>query len=73
MHRCAAIGCDKLVPARMLMCRPHWFMVPGAIRSRIWNSYMPGQESDSSRIIYSWRTAVREALEAVRDKEATAA
>jgi len=25
-------------------CKPHWFKLPAAIRRRIWDTYVPGQE-----------------------------
>lgn len=32
------------VPARMLMCRPHWNKVPTAIKRDVLRHYSPGQE-----------------------------
>lgn len=43
-HLCHAKRCRTTVPPKMFMCRPHWFMVPLALRSRIWAEYVPGQE-----------------------------
>lgn len=43
-HQCHAVGCTRVVHPRLLMCRDHWFMVPKAIRDRIWTLYRPGQE-----------------------------
>jgi hypothetical protein len=38
-HRCAAIGCARLVPDNMLMCSEHWFKVPKTLRDRVWRLY----------------------------------
>lgn len=43
-HTCHARNCTTGVPPKMLMCRPHWFMVPRAMQARIWATYRPGQE-----------------------------
>lgn len=32
----------------MLMCKKHWYMVPRALRDRVWETYRPGQERDKS-------------------------
>ena len=45
-HTCHAIQCDKRIPAKMFMCRNHWFMVPKEFRDRVWAAYRPGQEDD---------------------------
>lgn len=43
-HTCHAMRCDVQVPPRMFMCRKHWFMLPKAMRDRVWELYVPGQE-----------------------------
>ena len=45
-HHCHATNCTKPVPEAMFMCRPHWFSLPPAMRSRIWRTYRSGQEDD---------------------------
>lgn len=45
-HTCHAIGCDVKTPREMFMCRRHWYMVPRALRTRIWKYYRPGQCDD---------------------------
>jgi len=43
-HTCHARGCDRPVPPRMLMCLPHWRMVPPQFQARVWATYRRGQE-----------------------------
>lgn len=43
-HFCHAEGCEVKVPPRMLMCLSHWYMLPKAMRDRLWELYEPGQE-----------------------------
>jgi hypothetical protein len=47
-HTCHWPGCEKQVPPAMWGCKPHWFALPLFLRSRIWQSYRPGQETDMS-------------------------
>jgi len=43
-HTCHAKGCNIEVPPRMFMHRNHWFMLPKAMRDRLWELYVEGQE-----------------------------
>jgi len=43
-HTCHADGCNVVVPPRLLMCPPHWRMVPRRLQSELWAVYVPGQE-----------------------------
>ena len=45
-HTCHATGCMVPVPPQLFMCRRHWFMLPHAMRNRIWSTYREGQEGD---------------------------
>ena len=45
-HLCNAESCLQRVPARMLMCRAHWRMVPRKIQRLVWAYYREGQELD---------------------------
>ena len=57
-HTCHATGCNTEVPPTMFACKRHWFMVPKAIRDRIWATYREGQCDD-------WKPS-REYLEAAK-------
>lgn len=67
-HSCHAKGCHTSVPPAMFMCRRHWFMVPPALRSRIWQMYEPGQEQSKDASDDYLRVA-SEAIAAVAAKE----
>lgn len=43
-HECHWPGCKKQVPPAMWGCAPHWFKLPTILRTKIWQSYRPGQE-----------------------------
>jgi len=45
-HTCHWPGCTLQVPPALWGCRPHWYRLPQALRSRIWRSYRIGQERD---------------------------
>lgn len=46
MHLCHAVQCDRQVPPALLMCKPHWRMVPKDLQLRVWRTYRQGQEVD---------------------------
>lgn len=68
VHHCHADGCDTAVPPRMLMCKPHWRMVPSSLKDAVWAEYTPGQErrKDPTR---DYLTAAQAAVDAVARKE----
>jgi hypothetical protein len=43
-HTCHWPGCERQVPPAMWGCKPHWFKLPKALRDRVWDAYVPGQE-----------------------------
>lgn len=60
-HHCHAHECDKPVPPRMFMCKPHWNALPKNVQDAIWREYRPGQERDkrpSNRYMAVQRYAV---------------
>lgn len=67
-HLCHARGCSTAVDPRLLMCAPHWRLVPRALQLAVWRSYRRGQElrKDPSR---EYVEAARAAIEAVAQRE----
>lgn len=61
-HECPKVGCMLTVPDHQLMCRTHWFMVPKALRSRVWETYKTAPLSDEHR------DAMRDAIRSVNSK-----
>jgi hypothetical protein len=45
-HHCHWPGCPAQVPPALWGCRRHWFLLPKALRDRVWAAYRPGQEED---------------------------
>lgn len=39
-RKCCAVGCAKQVPMKMLMCLPHWALVPKWLKVDIYAAYM---------------------------------
>lgn len=58
-HRCAALTCNKLVPARYLMCAHHWALVPRDVQVAVYAAYTPGKRGRA------WLAAVSAALSSV--------
>lgn len=49
VHACAIPSCGAIISTKMLMCRTHWFMVPGIIRQRVnraWHQLLSGVPND---------------------------
>lgn len=69
-HTCHAVGCTAHVPPEMLMCKPHWFMVPAGIRKRVLMFYTPGQCHGRAPIKPAWVQAANQAILAVFNQEA---
>lgn len=67
-HTCHAIGCNKAVPPRLLMCASHWRMVPKNLQQLVWRHYRLGQEVDKQPTGEYLKTA-KLAIEAVHNKE----
>lgn len=44
-HTCHATGCHAHVDPAMFMCRRHWYVLPKVMRNKIWDAYVPGQET----------------------------
>lgn len=43
-HYCHAIGCEKPISPRLLMCYAHWRMTPIHLQKAVWHHYRRGQE-----------------------------
>lgn len=63
-HLCHAEACKVKVPPRMLMCRPHWHLVPAELADAVWVAYVPGQE-DRKDPTDEYLKAARAAIEHV--------
>lgn len=43
-HHCHWPDCGAQVPPAAWGCKRHWYMLPKALRDRIWDTYAVGQE-----------------------------
>ena len=69
-HTCHARGCGKNVPPRLLMCLPHWRMVPRDLQRAIWRVYVPGQERNHNLVTSEYMAVQKRAVDAVAALEA---
>lgn len=67
-HSCHATGCKKAVRPALLMCLPHWRMVPKDIQKLVWKNYRPGQEVDK-RPTREYLEVMKRAIRAVEEAE----
>lgn len=63
-HLCHIPGCTTAVAPRLLMCAPHWRMVPRPLQAAVWASYRTGQEVDKQPS-EAWHKAAEAAIAAV--------
>lgn len=68
-HHCHARGCKVIVRPEILMCKPHWFMVPYALRHEVWRTYHPGQCDGTPLPSEAWHRAADAAIAVVFEKE----
>ena len=63
-HDCPAQGCTRGVSPSMLLCRPHWYMVPKPLRDAVWAAWADGTGAGSP----AHRAAISAAIDAVNRK-----
>jgi Zn ribbon nucleic-acid-binding protein len=68
-HHCHARGCGTKVKPELLMCGPHWRLVPKTIRDRVWATYREGQCDGHPMPSEEWHRAADAAIRAVAMKE----
>lgn len=68
MKDCPVVGCDTRIHETLLVCTPHWRLIPYRLRARVKAAFAGGRGVDTER----YRDAVDEAIESV-DRKAIAA
>ena len=68
-HDCPARGCTARVALHMLMCRPHWFMVPLAQRRAVWAAWDGGAGAGTPEHRDAMLAAVRAVNERITEGE----
>ena len=66
-HACHVPDCDTTTPRRMLMCRPHWRIVPFRLQREV-NRHFVGQQVDPRSQLQpskEWRISTHLALASV--------
>lgn len=69
LHKCACDGCKKQIARRLLMCLPHWRMVPAALQRGVWTTFREWNRTGASANRRAYIEAVHRAIAAVREKE----
>lgn len=68
-HLCHAEGCATRCPRRMLMCPPHWRMVPLGRQRAVLRTYRSGQERRWVMPSRAWLDAAHRAINSVARAE----
>lgn len=61
LHRCPIEGCTHQLPTHILMCKPHWAMVPKHVQQRVYKAWNGGAVQN----IQDYLTAKNEAINSV--------
>lgn len=70
-HECPATGCTREVSIDMLMCRSHWYMVPHAMRTAVWNAWQDGAGAGTTQHTAAINAAIRSVNEKLAAKGIT--
>lgn len=58
-HRCPARRCTRQVSYDLLMCAPHWRMVPKPLQRAVWAAWRDGQGAGTVELIHAQDAAIR--------------
>lgn len=76
-RQCPCNGCTVIVKAGLLMCAPHWSMVPKTQRDRVWSTWRAAQAAIAKpsylELMLKYRAAADLAVSQVNAKLATTA
>lgn len=67
MHKCQAVGCQRQVGVRLLMCIDHWRMVPAPTKREVHETLRAARRDSDTWPDYE--AAVKEAIAAVKEKQ----
>lgn len=67
-HECPATGCTREIRYGMLMCGPHWHMVPAPVRTAVWNAWDDGAGAGTPQHTAAISTAIRSVNEKLAAK-----
>jgi hypothetical protein len=70
-HECPATSCTREVSVDMLMCRQHWYMVPQALRTAVWNAWQDGAGAGTPQHAAAIHAAIRSVNEKLAVKGTT--
>ncbi|HLO87207.1 MAG TPA: hypothetical protein VK203_19675 [Nostocaceae cyanobacterium] len=69
-HLCHVPGCNVEVPPKLLMCKPHWNLVPPLLKAEVCRCYRPGQEitkTPTAEYLKASRQAINSVVEKIRN------
>lgn len=72
-HDCPATGCGRRIGRDYLMCRNHWYMVPRALRDRVWDTWANGRGAGTPAHFEAITKAVAAVNSRLRDRDARSA
>lgn len=71
-RECPALGCTTTIPAFLVMCKPHWALVPRHLQDELRMALAEGKELRAHPTA-RYTNAAREAIERANERIAAAA
>jgi hypothetical protein len=68
LHPCPVRRCTREVPARLLMCAPHWRLVPRQVQRAVWDAYDGGAGLGSGELLRAQAAAIKAVNEALQER-----
>jgi len=58
-HQCPIAGCPHKLPSHILMCRPHWSLVPVSVKRWVYTSWNGGAAQNMQDYLSARAEAIR--------------
>jgi hypothetical protein len=66
-HPCPVRPCAATVPRRLLMCAPHWRLVPHQLQRAVWDAWNQGLGEGSQELLHAQAAAIAAVRERTED------
>lgn len=68
-HPCQAVGCQRVISLRMLMCMEHWSLVPAPLQREVQRTRTEMATAFDRSATTRYRDAAARAVAAVKEKQ----
>ena len=71
-HPCPCEGCAVSLPRHLLMCKPHWYRVPQALRAEVNDAWRAHSRQSTRETLVRYLAAREAAIRSINGAEAHA-